>query len=501
MVAAGPNGELYFVDLEGDAMASLHRSSDGGRTWSHAFPVAQMDRENVAVDTSNSRFRGRIYVGGGVGLRVLLYHSADGGRRFIKSAEPRLHCQIAWLTVTTDGSLIVPCSVLEPPFEFGVFVSKDGGRTLSPFHHISRFPERGTMASMNAITNSAKILVPDEGWINECTVDASNRYRNRIYCVWAEEADKRNFVARLLIAKSDDDGTTWTSPKVIDVSRPLWATQIMPALAVSRDGVLGISWVDTRQSRTRDRSDEYFSASFDGGKTFAPAIRVSSASSFPAGAGNLQLAAALSMNVAAVKPSDRAQYGAGDQTNVISSAYTSRPGGGDYFAMTADALGSFHLVWSDARTGTWQTYTARITIALAGAPAFVRPRNLTCGSLANKALLDIESPSVDPRTRLMTLWTRIHNISHVNLYGPFSADVVRVTPGGMRDTTAPIILNASNGKPGAGARFDFARAAGPLEMLGPGDVTQVRVWQLRATSLRGIGGSLGTTIQGCSAGG
>jgi hypothetical protein len=36
--------------------------------------------------------------------------------------------------------------------------------------------------------------------------------------------------------------------------------------------------------------------------------------------------------------------------------------GGDYFGLTAGADGRFHLVWSDARDGAFQIWTAAVSV-------------------------------------------------------------------------------------------------------------------------------------------
>src|SRR5207249_4197602 len=89
----------------------------------------------------------------------------------------------------------------------------------------------------------------------------------------------------------------------------------------------------------------------------------------------------------------------------------------------------------------------------------------------------------DSTTGVMSLPIRIRNTSTDTLYAPITVearsivdarDLVRVP-----DLPAPAILNASNGKPGAGATFDYTPALRDWTALPPGTVTEAVVWQMR----------------------
>src|SRR5262249_59405498 len=77
-----------------------------------------------------------------------------------------------------------------------------------------------------------------------------------------------------------DDGKAWTQPVVVDDAidrRPAHGPDsFVPALAVNRDGVVGVTWYDRREDPANRRFRLRFSASFDGGDSFSPSISVSS---------------------------------------------------------------------------------------------------------------------------------------------------------------------------------------------------------------------------------
>ena len=58
-----------------------------------------------------------------------------------------------------------------------------------------------------------------------------------------------------------------------------------------QDGIVGVTWYDTRDSKDGSQFHEYFTASLDGGKSFLPPVRVSSAPSTPLGPGNMNMGA------------------------------------------------------------------------------------------------------------------------------------------------------------------------------------------------------------------
>jgi hypothetical protein len=76
----------------------------------------------------------------------------------------------------------------------------------------------------------------------------------------------------------------------------------------------------------------FFTASRDGGETFLPEVKVSSAENCP------------------ITPAN-------------GEAGWRWPTGGDYHGLAADAAGRFHLVWADSRDGIYQLRTASATVA------------------------------------------------------------------------------------------------------------------------------------------
>ena len=102
----------------------------------------------------------------------------------------------------------------------------------------------------------------------------------------------------------------------------------MATVAVNKGGVVGVLWYDRREANDNLAYHTRFAASFDGGLTFSPSVRVSAAPNDPTAQRDAQPFVAT---------------------------------GGDTAGLTAAADGRFHAVWIDNRTGRQQVWTAAIT--------------------------------------------------------------------------------------------------------------------------------------------
>jgi hypothetical protein len=76
---------------------------------------------------------------------------------------------------------------------------------------------------------------------------------------------------------------------------------------------------------------------------------------------------------------------------------------------------------------------------------------------------------------------RLRNVSQAAVCAPLRVEVTALNPPRPTDPARRIpveILNATNGKPGAGAVFDYSAALGPGGCLDPGAVSGSLVWRL-----------------------
>jgi len=492
-VAFGPNGTAYYVSLVNVTLKNvphdqmmLYRSSDGGRSWSIPFnfgyrtKLGSFDHEQVVIDQSASRNRGRIYIGILYGpypdYNVGVVHSADGGRSFqgpvlAASGHKKIGINDANPLVLSDGALILPYQ----DFEFETKKAKkstystiwtvesdDGGRTFSS----SRRAERQYTGSYEAMMARSRAGRFDEQTFADFADDPSTGpRRDRIYMVWS---DRRSGNTKAWFAYSDTRGRSWSASKFVDPDTPRWASQYQPEVVVNRDGVVGIAWLDTRDSYRQDRYREYFTASLDGGRTFLRSTPVSSMASFPQGPGNARLIPL---------ENDRATPLLGLR---FMSAFTRYPAGGDYMGITTDLNGAFHPMWADSRTGTFQLFTAKVQV-LPKLPSVSRkiPADIT-----KKVAVTFGTISFNEAEKVYTIPVQIRNISKQTLYGPVALTVEKtIDPYDIQyDRVDPknsfSILNATNGKQAVGAVFDYSRALGTLSVLEPGALSEAIVWRV-----------------------
>ena len=100
---------------------------------------------------------------------------------------------------------------------------------------------------------------------------------NGLFAVWH---DSRSYNA-IYSSRSLDNGTTWAPNKRVDdpIFNSTYYPPMDPAVAVSRNGTILITWQDNRRN-TYD-SDIFFAKSYDGGATFKKNVKVDDSKNSP----------------------------------------------------------------------------------------------------------------------------------------------------------------------------------------------------------------------------
>lgn len=471
-------GLAFVRDEKGVDHAALHvyRSGDGGRTWDKPSDLGySYDHEQVVVDPTKGRFAGRIYIGVLYGhypeYTVGVFRSDDDGRTFVgpvqaASGGGKIGINDVTPVVLSDGTLILPYA----DFEFRPEKRKSKGRvdcqtywTVSSSDGGVTFSEPRKVAPQQCNFDDKEASL--SGFGKFAADSESKRYPDRVYFI---REDSRLGPHRILFSWSADRGKTWSPAKAIDGAVADPVNQFQPAIAVNKDGVVGVTWFDTRDSADGKRYHEYFSASLDGGATFLPPVRVSSAPSNPKGRGNRQM---------------MPMIGANKDVFVLSlMSAAGWSSGGHYMGLAADKDGDFHAFWVDARSGTSQIYAARVKVDAPAKPEPGAPPGAAPASpvpapkppapvrvetvLTGKVEMIFDPTSFDADKSEFSVPVRFKNVSSDAIYPPIRMELVGF---GYDDEQwkgeqefwkdKPVALvNASNGKPGVGAVVELSEA-------------------------------------------
>ena len=301
-VAFADTGTVYasvLVIERGDKRTkiAIFRSDDDGESWARISTIAA----ERSFDRPSLVARGtELLVATEYRGGIALLHSRDRGRTF---TAPRPFRPSENLDHNAMNPIWVGPSVLLPYVDYG-------GNLQS-----SRIGMVGTGNFGRTWSRPAVVADVPRRFPGLADVAAAN---GRIFVAFASgEPDSRTVsVVRFT------EGEASVAPTV--VSNP-GRQAFRPAIAVSPTGLVGVTWIESDSGCTR----LWFSSSTDHARTFAPPVPVSE------------------------------EYSCGT-TPENRIAFDRWEHGGDYFGLTA-RRDSFVAVWADARTGTFQIYTATIT--------------------------------------------------------------------------------------------------------------------------------------------
>ena len=288
------------------------RSTDAGISWSSEVQTLEGGHDGTKITASTEDFYfTTVWFTEDMGTEIRLYTSR-GDSSFVKTASvygkgKRLDfCEVA---VLTDGTIVVPAFLRDK--SAWVQVSHDGGKTLSnPIHITDNFGRKG---------------------YSHLAADLHSSFKDRLYFVRATGyGDEFNGV---WLNYSADKGKTWSADIRVDTFDKTTKTRAnVPSVAVNKDGLVGISWVDSQNDPDGKKNDVYFTVSGDGGNTFQSPVKITDVSSDP-------------------------------RTSANDDVANKFPGGGHYLGMVAKPDGSFQLVWSDSRNQIFQLQTCNVLLS------------------------------------------------------------------------------------------------------------------------------------------
>ncbi len=282
---------VYFGNGNGvNATAmGVAKSADGGKTYPTVTFFGEEgganhfnDKPMITADVNpGSPFRDNVYLawdaasGGSTGGGIRVATSTDGGATFTttRADDPKGPGRSIGAVpfVGTGGELYVAWNdYAQNTIEFNR--SFDGGRTWGAQSTLSTkvIPFD---AAIPAEFNRRALIYP------ACDVDRSKgAHRGRLVCSWTDTLD--GATTDIVTSYSDDRGTTWSRPAPATDRLSYPVDRFNQWLSIDPvNGVVNVAFYDTRNDTTgaRYETDFYVSRSSDGGATYGPNIRATSA--------------------------------------------------------------------------------------------------------------------------------------------------------------------------------------------------------------------------------
>lgn len=353
--ATNSRGEPSF-----DGSVLVNRSTDGGASFGPPVLVYKepnadsfADKNWMAINTiAGTPHAGRIVVTftifsniGGMNHPIRRAYSDDQGATWSSAAfihSPTRQVQGSQPVFLRDGSLVILYWNFNNTGSFSddfieLVESTDGGETFGAPKFVTRV----------ALYNHPSVR--DGAFLPSATTD---RATGSIYLTYQA---RHNGAPRIMFTQSANAGASWSTPIPIS-DNPATSGVFNPAIAAAPDGqTLTVAFYDSRDNPGSDTLvDMYLAQSFDGGATWQPNIRMSSASTD-----------------AALAPLTSGGYMLGDYQAIAEPTNPNVPA---------------VPVWVDTRTGDPDPFVTRVGIA---------PQvNFTSWQAARLSLAQINNPQL-----------------------------------------------------------------------------------------------------------
>lgn len=268
-LAFAPNGDLYAFVVLGNSLATrttaVSKSTDGGLHWS--VPILQTNTEFpndltvITADPTDTHFLYAVWDAGpsSHSTAAVFTRTTDGGTtwepaRPIVQPDPQSFVQCGQILVLPNGTLVDIFEFFEQqpnkPITFTnlqLLRSTDRGLTWSP-------PTNAvTMTPLYRPNGNTLVIDPETGQFVHDVANPSFAIDSRngnLYAVW-EDGRFSNFQYNdIAFSMSADGGLTWSAPVRVNQTPlnipPLNRQSFLPAVAVTANGTIGVSYYDFR---------------------------------------------------------------------------------------------------------------------------------------------------------------------------------------------------------------------------------------------------------------
>jgi hypothetical protein len=472
-------GTAFFGAIQGTPIGFLlTRSTDGGRTWDPpvTVPGGTYDRQYLAFDATGGKFDGRTYASGAVNVQemdgtrhfvVPVIHSTDGGRTF----QPPKYIDAAGsgYSIFGIGDLVVaPKGELVVVIETYANKPNESPRTSTVGRLWTAVSEDGGLSFAAALPGPDVPHGRGAAWLKSMTarraaIDVSNGpFRGRIYAAWVDLAGERYEVK---VASTSDLGRTWTAPVRVNDNAGT-GDPANVAVAVNRDGTVGVVFNDRRDDPRNDCYRFYVTASVDGGATFLPNTKVRDGETCPNAPGNWAPMAMSFLDL----PLDLTKE-ARRPAIAMSGVPARFPNGGDTQGLVAAPDGTFHAVWINGESGVMQPWHTAFHVDPGARITTTAART----DHSRELKLDVSTPTIDFSTHTIAFDVRIENPLPSPVAGPLTV-VLDDLQSALTDVRA---ANAENGRAGKGAEWTFVMPGDGA--LAPGAKSAARMFRFSFT--------------------
>lgn len=265
VISFNNNGDLSLAHLlvneEEEILTALSSSSDFGETWQLEYLYSQdSDKPWTTIDKSlSSPYESNIYLTTVTDYVELLCFDED----YTLIHEQSLPNGDHFPCVVTNQSGDVFASSGDWADPVNLYISKysSGGATLEHSTFITSIPD--------FIFNADEISSRFNPNVYLAIDNSDGPYSGRLYLAYTGSEDVNPEYFNIFLTYSDDDGLTWSTPKIVHSDTTGEVQQFYSSIYVNDNGVLLLDWYDrTNYDSTTLNTDFFLGISNDGGENF-----------------------------------------------------------------------------------------------------------------------------------------------------------------------------------------------------------------------------------------